>query len=428
MLWKIKDEIWFDSEKLFIIKGKENYLNYISKYKEYSEISTKSMRNKYPTIVFLSTTTCNLSCKYCFADSGTYGANSDTRFFGVDEYIYVYESALKQYGGVNAISFFGGEPMLNLNEIEKFVIYLHEHYKKIPIMAISSNGTIMNDHIKEFLEKYKIHFGTSLDGPKQYNDLNRVSSVIDSVYDTVENTLLSIKDLRIKKGLQMTISKEHVINYKRGEIVSWIKDLERLGVDTFELVPVTSDNADYKIDLKDDLIHKNFIQLCNDYADYCLSMLIKNEKPKAVSKIFISLILHIIKRVYQEDCSAGFSFCVSPDLFGYPCHVCASDKKFGIKFDENFKSEVQKNLNFQNVKNVEKKKISECNSCMAKNVCSYVCKGLSANNNYNLPEERCLMMEIFLKKVIIFLAESYQLHRKAIKNNIITLNCGGINV
>ena len=39
MLWKIKDEIWFDSEKLFIIKGKENYLNYISKYKEYSEIS-----------------------------------------------------------------------------------------------------------------------------------------------------------------------------------------------------------------------------------------------------------------------------------------------------------------------------------------------------------------------------------------------------
>jgi len=85
-------------------------------------------------------------------------------------------------------------------------------------------------------------------------------------------------------------------------------------------------------------------------------------------------------------------------------------------------------LNFQNVKNVEKKKISECNSCMAKNVCSYVCKGLSANNNYNLPEERCLMMEIFLKKVIIFLAESYQLHRKAIKNNIITLNCGGINV
>ena len=93
-----------------------------------------------------------------------------------------------------------------------------------------------------------------MDGPKQYNDLNRVSSVIDSVYDTVENTLLSIKDLRIKKGLQMTISKEHVINYKRGEIVSWIKDLERLGVDTFELVPVTSDNADYKIDLKDDLI------------------------------------------------------------------------------------------------------------------------------------------------------------------------------
>ena len=91
--------------------------------------------------------------------------------------------------------------------------------------------------------------------------------------------------------------------------------------DNIDANKISVDNADYKIDLKDDLIHKNFIQLCNDYADYCLSMLIKNEQPKAVSKIFISLILHIIKRVYQEDCSAGFSFCVSPDLFGYPCHV-----------------------------------------------------------------------------------------------------------
>lgn len=428
MLWEINKDIWFDSDKLFIIKGKQNYFKYISNIDKYPNINMKSMRGKYPTIVFLSSTACNLKCRYCFADAGTYGNKTQKRFFSADEYIYVYRLALKQYGGINAISFFGGEPMLNINEIEKFVIYLHEHYEKIPKMAISSNGTIMNKKIKNFLCKYNVHFGTSLDGPKEFNDLYRVGDSIESVYDSVESTLLSIKDLPIKKGLQMTIGKEHILNYKKGMFESWIKDIERLGVDNFELVPVTSNDIEYKIDLDNSRIYENYVQLCNDYADYCLDMLTRNEQPKIMSKIFISLILHIIKRIYQEDCSAGYSFCVSPELKGYPCHVCADDDAFSVDFDENFKTKIETHENFQKVKSVEKRNIEICHKCIAKNVCSYVCKGLCANNEYILPHERCFMMNVFLKKVIVFLADKYHMHSEVIKNNIIKLNCGDINV
>lgn len=427
MLWKINEHIWFDSDKLFIIKGRQNYINYIANLDKYPSINIKRMRSNYPTIVFLSSMTCNLKCKYCFATAGTYGKKTKKVFFSADEYLYVYNLTLSQYGGINAISFFGGEPILNISEIEKFVEYLHKQYNDIPAMAISSNGTIMNNRIRKFLCKYDIQFCTSLDGPKNFNDLYRIGTGVKSVYDSVEQNLLSIKDLPIKKGLQMTIGKMHVFNYQKGMIVSWIKDIERLGIDSFELVPVMSNDMEYKIDLDNNFIRQNYIQLCNDYADYCLDTLTKEQTPKVMSRIFVSLILHIIKRIYQEECSAGYSFCVSPELMGYPCHVCADNDSFSVKFNENFRENILIHKKFQEIKNLERCDIESCKRCIAKNVCSYVCKGLCDNKECMLSQERCLMMNIFLRKVIIFLADNYYLYHDNIRNNLVNLNCGSMD-
>ena len=81
MLWKINEHIWFDSDKLFIIKGRQNYINYIANLDKYPSINIKRMRSNYPTIVFLSSMTCNLKCKYCFATAGTYGKKNKKSVF-----------------------------------------------------------------------------------------------------------------------------------------------------------------------------------------------------------------------------------------------------------------------------------------------------------------------------------------------------------
>lgn len=359
MIWNIKNDIWFDSDLLYIIKGNANYLTYRANHSKYPPFYRKSRQGRLPTIVFLSSTACNLKCRYCFANAGTYNSVSKRRFFTADGYKYIYDLTIKQYGGVKTISFFGGEPLLNFSEIEKFVDYIYRNYRVLPYIGISSNGTIMNDHIKRFLTKYAIHFGTSLDGPKKFNDINRIGSKVKSVYDRVSETLLNLADSPIKKGIQITISKVHVENYNEGDIISWIKDLEKMKVNDIELVPVTSGDKRYQIDLDDNRIYTKYLQLCEDYASYWLDVLKNDMSQIMMSNIFVGLILHIIKREYQEDCNAGFSFCVSPDLKAYPCHVCAGETDFGIKYDKNFRKRIKVNVNFQKVISIEKSKLKE---------------------------------------------------------------------
>lgn len=429
MLWEVKDGIWFDSEKLYIIKGKENYLKYYNTQKDYPDIVTGSKRDrKFPTIIFLSSTVCNLRCKYCFAQEGTYGNVSKKKFFELEDYIYVYKQTVKQYGGVYTICFFGGEPLLNFNVIEKFVKYLYSHCRDIPNLAVASNGTIMNNDIKEVLRKYRIHFCTSIDGPKEYNDLSRVGAGIDSVYDCVGKTLKAISDLEIEKGVQMTLNISHVQGYIKGAIKHWLQELEKLKVDTYEMVPVTSNDKKYNINLKQAEIYKKFIQLCDDYTEYSLDLL-KNEKtPRTFSKLVPGILLHIMKRVYRSDCSAGFSFCVSPDRIAYPCHVCADERIYGEEFNEDFRGNIEYHAFFQKVKSIEKSQMEECNKCVAKNICFYICKGLSAQNDFKLPEARCVMMKRVLKKVIIFLAEEYEDNKDNIRKNLLYINSKYKNV
>lgn len=169
-------------------------------------------------------------------------------------------------------------------------------------------------------------------------------------------------------------------------------------VNDIELVPVTSGDKRYQIDLDDNRIYTKYLQLCEDYASYWLDVLKNDMSQIMMSNIFVGLILHIIKREYQEDCNAGFSFCVSPDLKAYPCHVCAGEAAFGIKYDKDFRKKIKVHVNFQKVISIEKSKLKECSKCIAKNLCSYICKGLSVDNKFVLPRERCLMMEVFLKK------------------------------
>lgn len=173
MIFEIEKDVWFDSEKLYIIKGKDNYEKFNEKYEEYTYPARTQKKREYPVITFLSTTCCNLKCTYCYAGQGTYNNVSKENSFSYENYIKAYECTMTEYGGVKGICFFGGEPLLNFIEIKKFVQYLYNEkpHLELPFISIGSNGTIMNEEIIDFISEYNIAFGTSLDGVKKYNDL-----------------------------------------------------------------------------------------------------------------------------------------------------------------------------------------------------------------------------------------------------------------
>ena len=79
-----------------------------------------------------------------------------------------------------AISFFGGEPLLEFALMREIVAYANARAadRGIPVIyVLPTNGTVLNDAILSFLRNQKIHVQLSLDGNSESQ--NRVRPFID---------------------------------------------------------------------------------------------------------------------------------------------------------------------------------------------------------------------------------------------------------
>lgn len=418
-MFEIEKDIWFDSEKLYILNGKENYEKYMENYEKYDFPRQMKKGESYPVITFLSTTCCNLKCTYCYAGQGTYNNVSKENTFSVGNYIKAYECVLSEYGGVKGICFFGGEPLLNYVEIKKFVEYLFDKYdaSDLPRISIGSNGTIMNKEILDFIVRYNIAFGTSLDGPKVHNDLCRVGDEVTSVYDKVITTINELGKKNVLVSLQFTFNKIHLENYKKGDVIEWISDFEKLPIAFYEIIAATTDNELNHINLEDEKIYSNYLVLCNDLAEHSLNSIMAG-KTTIMSVIFSFLILSIANRRIAGHCGAGKNITISPDMRVYPCHVIASNRDNSIDCLPGFKEEIITNAKFNEIINLNRDNVFKCQKCIAKNLCSVFCKGLCNCNSDVPPEERCLMMRIFVEKTISFMINEYPNNKAKIVKSV----------
>ena len=74
------------------------------------------------------------------------------------------------------IGFFGGEPLLEFNLIQRIVELIEEHPQFDPhrvTMTVVSNGTVFTDQIAQFLNEHDIALGISCDGPPDVHDTFR---------------------------------------------------------------------------------------------------------------------------------------------------------------------------------------------------------------------------------------------------------------
>jgi sulfatase maturation enzyme AslB (radical SAM superfamily) len=121
----------------------------------------------------LTTTGSNLNCSYCFEH--TKNNRFDTDWELLDEKYF-------SKGYVNNVDFFGGEPLLRLDTIEK-------HIKKYPFddrtKQVITNGLLVPKYIEK-IKELGINLQISLDGCKEANDLNRGKGTYDAVMKAIE--------------------------------------------------------------------------------------------------------------------------------------------------------------------------------------------------------------------------------------------------
>ena len=184
---------------------KEGYLqNYKEDFNGYiTEDDVLLSLCNVPQVIFEVTSACNLRCEYCCYGYGYETFKNRTQGnLKFDTAKTIIDFLLKKMGGSNntstqtpfVISFYGGEPLLNIDVIQQIVDYSKglSIPNRILNFSMTTNATKLADNI-EFLERNKFHILVSLDGNKATNQHRKMANGKES-YDLVMNNLRIVKE------------------------------------------------------------------------------------------------------------------------------------------------------------------------------------------------------------------------------------------
>ena len=68
------------------------------------------------------------------------------------------------------ITFYGGEPLMNMKTIKYAVRYINQFYKENVYYMLTTNGLLLNDANIKFLAENEIGLAISIDGPQKEHD------------------------------------------------------------------------------------------------------------------------------------------------------------------------------------------------------------------------------------------------------------------
>ena len=119
---------------------------------------------------------CNLRCKYCFADTGEFhgGRSLMSAEVGKKAIDFVINNSGNRKN--IEIDYFGGEPLMNFGVVKEITEYAKEEAKKHGKnfrFTVTTNGVLLNDDIKQYINENMSNVVLSIDGTKETNDRMR---------------------------------------------------------------------------------------------------------------------------------------------------------------------------------------------------------------------------------------------------------------
>lgn len=325
------------------------------------------------------TSKCNLKCKYCYE-----GHEKSHKDMSIDIASKVVDFIVKTLFDRNEtdrnhkVIFHGGEPFLNY-ELMKFIKYkldeeINDLYR-ISYMA-TTNGTILNDEMIEFIKKNNIFLSISIDGTKKMHDKNRIYQDGTGSYTVMVKNLDKLKKQGLLGRARMTYNSSSVSSLHDG-----IVNISRLGFDL--CVPAADFYDTGWNDEKINILEKEIDKIIND---------------ENLKDINISMINKHFLCKEKNDCFGGItSITISEDGDFYPCLYTLGEKKFiigNIMDDEMINNKIKKIFEEIVLEN------NDCNSCNAQQYCfGNQCKLLNymVTGKYNTPPSiNCRLMEVEL--------------------------------
>ena len=294
--------------------------------------------------------TCNARCIYCFAHQGNYGKKDmimdcDTAYRAVD---YMMEKVPEE--SCASIIFFGGEPLIAYDIIEKTVEYVKSTYADRKYgFSITTNGTLLNAARMKFLLDNNFKIAISIDGG-----------------ETVQNEQRPLADgtnsfLKVKEILSPYLKNENRIIARgtyyldRFSLADSYKDILGLGFSEANIVPdfiyMTKDKMDNLL-WQMDRLHNFVLEYVSEHDNFPFGLITRR-----IRQLFLS------EENNKKDCGLGQTT-FSIDAYGdiYPCHRFSDshETRIGTLTGEVYAAPVI---------NAHK----NCTKCWNKNTCSHGC-------------------------------------------------------
>lgn len=354
---------------------------------------------------------CNLHCTYCIADGGNFGRES--RLMTPEIALRGLKILLAHYKKINAIQFFGGEPLLNLPTIKAVVEYLYACKEKdanfsIPKLNINTNGTILNSQIISLIKEYSILVVISLDGPKDIHDQFRQTGSGQGTFDQIlQNIRLMYQETGQPSGIELVYG-THLLKKGWGleRTLRYLKQILPANLPTLFAAPllVTENSpkeiqkyAGYHPDLIPTyraLIKKGFLKIkrgVKPVFSYKIDNMIKNLMNKQPVKYFCLP----SKSKLMIDASGNF----------LPCNAFVDKKDFvigHISNPEGFKENIDR---YEDLFLAKRKTLHyrDCAQCWAFNLCTFCLAHLFKGHRPEfdeLDENICLLQRAITEEVI----------------------------
>jgi len=144
-------------------------------------------------LTIMPTMGCNFRCSYCYEDH-IVSKMSDDVIKGIINFVKKYIHNVDKV----LVSWFGGEPTLCIDVIEKLsteLIKICKFYRKAYASNMTTNGYLLDDKLlKKFIGLHITNYQITLDGDREEHDKIRCLADGRGSYDTIVNNLKSIRD------------------------------------------------------------------------------------------------------------------------------------------------------------------------------------------------------------------------------------------
>ena len=370
-------------------------------------------------LILIITESCNLRCKYCvYSTHYPYikGYSDKVMSFDVakkaiDFYMELHEKRLESgFLKKPVVTFYGGEALLEFELLKKIVNYCEEK-KFAPSYNITTNGTIMNEKIINFLIDNQINVAISFDGNKEQHDRNRVFSNKRGSFEVIFKNICKLQEEKKKRNYKQALlflccydtytDMEDVVNFfdKNHDLFEPYSIMyNKIHKYKTSYYNYCDNQCKEKKDGYVQDVHINSLKrLRNKFTDNLLNGI---KPPVALTSVFSNLIIMAIKSKGEfssscNACTVGSKIAVDPEGLFYVCERMAQTCSIG---------DVENGINFDKVNQLQNKFLSiineKCIDCPLSRLCDFCYIHLAKENKLEFDDEFCRDNKMNLPKLL----------------------------